>query len=122
MKPTRIVFALMGCLAFAGESWGQPGLPGGYAAAALESKECLAAARFAVQEGVKAGEKGKGASPGKAELVKLVSAQQQVVAGMNYRLRLRVKMEGKEREAEAEVWWQAWRKPDPYRLMKWAWK
>jgi hypothetical protein len=33
-----------------------------------------------------------------------------------------VKLDDTEKEAEAVVWWQAWRKPDPYQLTSWIWK
>ena len=56
------------------------------------------------------------------ELVRILSAQEQVVAGMNYRLKLRVKLNGAEKDAEAVVWWQAWREPEPYRLTSWRWE
>jgi len=40
---------------------------------------------------------------------------------LNYRLTLRVTIDAHEKEAEAVVWWQAWRKPDPYQLKSWMW-
>jgi hypothetical protein len=57
----------------------------------------------------------------KLELSKILGAEQQVVAGMNYRLKLRVRVNGNEKQAEAIVWWQSWRKPDPYQLTSWKW-
>jgi hypothetical protein len=60
--------------------------------------------------------------PPKLELVTILQAEQQVVAGMNYRFKLRVKLKGKETTADAIVWWRAWRKPKPYQLTLWTWK
>lgn len=107
----------------------QPGV-GAYAAAAVNNKEVVAAAAFAVraQENTLRGDKDKDKDreqdlePPRLELVTIMRAEQQVVAGMNYRLELKVKLNGKERNAEAIVWWQAWRKPDPYKLTSWRWK
>jgi hypothetical protein len=33
-----------------------------------------------------------------------------------------VKHDGVEKTADAVVWWQAWRKPDPYQLTSWTWR
>jgi hypothetical protein len=55
-------------------------------------------------------------------LVRILGAEQQVVAGLNYRLQLRVTLDGEEKTAEALVWWQAWRKPEPYQLTSWTWR
>jgi hypothetical protein len=54
--------------------------------------------------------------------VRIVAAEHQVVAGMNYRLQLRVTLDSEEKTAEALVWWQVWRKPEPYQLTSWTWK
>lgn len=64
----------------------------------------------------------KGGQPTKLELVKILGAEEQVVAGMNYRLTLKVTVNGTEKQAEAVVWWQAWRKPAPYELTSWKWE
>lgn len=100
----------------------QPAPAGGYAKAAVTDKEVVAAATFAIKTQQNALQVKKQPDPLKLELVKILHAEQQVVAGMNYRLRLRVTLNGKEKTAEAVVWWQAWRKPDPYQLTSWAWK
>ncbi len=55
-------------------------------------------------------------------LVRIVGAEHQVVAGMNYRLQLWVTLDGEKKTAEALVWWQTWRKPEPYQLTSWTWK
>lgn len=96
-------------------------LVGGYAKASVSDKEVVEAANFAVKAQQAAMQNAKDGKPAKLELVKILDAEQQVVAGMNYRMKLKVKVDGKERQAEAVVWWQAWRKPDPYQLTTWKW-
>ena len=95
----------------------QQPMPGGYTTAAVTSNDVIQAAAFAI----KAQEKASGKTS-RMELVKILEAERQVVAGVNYRLKLNVKLNGKGKTAEAVVWWQAWRKPDPYQLMSWNWK
>ncbi len=98
----------------------QQPMPGGYATASVTNKEVVAAADFAVKaQAIR--EKTDG-EPAKLELVTILGAEQQVVAGMNYRLKLKVKLNGKEKLVEALVWWQAWRKPNPYQLTSWNWE
>jgi len=92
-------------------------MPGGYTTAAVTDNNVIRAASFAVR----AQEKASGKTT-KLELVKILKAKSQVVAGVNYRLTLRVRLNGKEKTAKAVVWWQAWRKPDPYQLRSWSWK
>lgn len=97
----------------------RPGV-GGYSDASVTNAEVVAAARFAVRaKELVLREKDPGA---KLDLVSIVSARQQVVAGMNYRLDLRVKAGGTEKAAEAVVWWQAWNAKEPYKLTSWTWK
>ncbi|MEW6666933.1 MAG: cystatin domain-containing protein [Thermodesulfobacteriota bacterium] len=95
----------------------QQSMPGGYAATSVTNQEVVAAAAFAIKAQEKAG-----GETARLELVEILGAESQVVAGMNYRLKLKVKLNGKERAAEAIVWWQAWRKPEPYQLTSWNWK
>jgi len=95
---------------------------GGYATASVTNKEVVAAAAFAIKAQQNAMQEKMDKDPPKLELVTIMKAEQQVVAGMNYRLKLNVKLNGNERTAEAIVWWQAWRKPDPYQLTSWTWK
>ncbi len=99
----------------------QESMPGGFSKASVSNKEVVNAAAFAIKAQEKAMHDPKSPQAGKLELVKIVEARQQVVAGVNYRLKLKVKVDGKEKQAEAVVWWQAWRKPDPYRLTSWKW-
>ncbi len=100
----------------------EPGPPavGGYSAASVTNAEVVAAARFAVRaQELVLREKDPGA---KLDLVSIVAARQQVVAGMNFQFDLRVKSGGAERAAEATVWWQAWNAKEPYKLTAWTWK
>jgi hypothetical protein len=99
----------------------QPSKPGGWATAAVTKKEVVDAAAFAIKAEGKALQDPKAPQPAKLVLVKILEAEEQVVAGMNYRLKLKVKLNGEEKTAEAVVWWQAWRTPDPYQLTSWKW-
>jgi hypothetical protein len=59
-------------------------LVGGYSKASVKDKEVVDAAQFAVKEQAKK-------TNSKIELIKVVRADRQVVAGMNYKLRLEIK-------------------------------
>ena len=100
----------------------QQTLTGGYNAVSVDNKEVVAAAAFAIEAQKKAIQEKTGGKPANLELVKILKAEQQVVAGMNYRLNLKVKLNGKEKTAETIVWWQAWRQPNPYHLTSWTWE
>lgn len=91
-------------------------VPGGYSQASARSRDIRAAADFAIAE------QSKSSSSEGLKLVEILSAEQQVVSGMNYRLVLRVKEGAKTREAVAMVWWQAWNAEQPYRLTSWNWR
>jgi len=93
--------------------------PGAPVKKSATTKEVVEAANFAIQARQKADSDAKAGS--KLELVKILGVEEQVVAGINYKLTLRVKQDGKDRTAEAKVWWQVWRKPDPYQLTSWTW-
>lgn len=108
-------FFIVACIA-------QQSRPGGYFKASTTQKEVVDAAAFAIKSQEKAMHDEKGGQPTNLELVRILSAEEQVVAGMNYRLTLKVTVNGTEKEAEAIVWWQAWRKPVPYELTSWKWK
>jgi hypothetical protein len=95
---------------------------GGYRAVGVTSKEVIDAAAFAVRAQQKAMQDRQGGATARLELHAIERAERQVVAGMNYRLRLKVKVNGREKEGEAVVWWQAWRTPQPYQLTSWQWK
>jgi hypothetical protein len=113
------VCVLCGMLSIVACSAGQT-MTGGFARAAVTNKEVAAAAEFAIEARQKAMQEQSG-QPASLELVKILEAEEQVVAGVNYRLKLKVQENGRERQAEVVVWWQAWRKPDPYRLTSWRW-
>jgi hypothetical protein len=100
----------------------QQPMAGGYSAIAVTSKELIDAAAFAVKVQQKIMQHPKGEPPAKLELTAIGGAEQQVVAGKNYRIRLKVKVDGVEKDAEAVVWWQPWRKSEPYQLTSWDWK
>ncbi len=106
---------LLGCFA-------QHPMVGGYSALAVTDKEVIDTAAFAVKIQQKVMQRPKGELPAKLELTAIEGAEKQVVAGMNYRLRLKVKVDGVEKEAEAIVWWQPWKKPESYQLTSWNWK
>jgi hypothetical protein len=98
-----------------------PPLSGAYGPASTTSKEVVQAAEFAVAAQQKAIRTATGDSSARLRLVRIDAAEQQVVAGMNYQLRLTVALNDRQKAAQAEVWWQAWRTPDPYRLTGWTW-
>jgi hypothetical protein len=99
-----------------------PAVVGGYAPASVKDKQVKAAADAAVKTETLVLHEDRLTRKSTLKLVSIESAEQQVVAGINYRLRLKVKLDGKVREAEAVVWWQSWRKPEAYRLTAWSWK
>ena len=84
---------------------------GGYSRAAADDPEVLEAARFAVEQA--------GRRQGRRlSLVAVRSAERQVVAGLNYRLRLGVRDRGEEREASAVVYRNL---KNVYSLTSWEW-
>ena len=92
-------------------------MPGGYASVPVTDERVAAAAAFAIdaeRQALRAA-----GEPAQLELLSIQKAEQQVVAGVNYRLNLKVKRNGKEQLADAVVWWQAWRQPEPFRLTSW---
>ncbi len=120
MKRTKIVFLVTLCVialcAFAVVCMKEP-IAGGYADASVTDNDVIQAAQFAISSQSRAMEQ-----PGKLQLLKILRAEQQVVAGTNYRLTFSVMEAGdRQRTAEAIVWWQPWR-PNPYELTSWTWK
>lgn len=97
-------------------------VPGGYSAISVTSSEAVAAAQFAVDAQNRRLRADSPSSGAMLRLIRLVQADEQVVAGKNYRLVLRVAGDGGERTAVATVWWQSWRTPDPYQLTAWEWR
>jgi hypothetical protein len=96
--------------------------PGGYAPTPVASKDVMAAATFSVETQQKVIREQPHEASAKLDLISVEAAEQQVVSGINYRLKLKVKHNDKDRMAEAIVWSQAWRKPHPYRLTSWRWE
>ena len=113
-----VLFATSGLLA----CFAQQPIAGGYSAIAVTNKEVIDAAAFAVKiQQLVVMQHSMGEAPAKLELTAIGGAEQQVVAGLNYRLMLKVKVDGVEKDAEAVVWWQPWSKPEPYQLTSWRW-
>jgi hypothetical protein len=74
-------------------------LVGGYSETSVTNTDVVAAAQFAV--------KALAAMPERMPviaLVEILSAQQQVVAGLNHKLRLKLKVDGKDSDVEVVVW------------------
>lgn len=117
---------IVACVLFATSSLiaciAQRPMAGSYSAIAVTNNEVIDAAVFAVKIQQSAMQQSEGEPPPNFELTAIEGAEQQVVAGMNYRLMLKVKVDGVEKNAEAIVWWQPWRKPEPYQLTSWNWK
>jgi len=93
---------------------------GCYAAASVAEEDVRAAANFAVKAQQEALRKLPGTDSADLELVAIVRAEKQVVAGMNYKMGLKVRLDGKEKTAEAVVWEQLW-EPVQRRLTSWVW-
>ena len=87
----------------------------------MHSESIRNAAAYAIQAQERLLHSGKDVPGQKLTLVKIITAREQVVAGVNYHLRLLVKTNHKDRQADVIVWWQAWREPDPYQLTSWKW-
>jgi hypothetical protein len=120
--PTCIAFFLLFTAACLLTGLAQQPMPGGYVTASVTDKDVAAAAAFAIKTQQNAVQENKDEGTQKLALVKILQAEHQVVAGINYRLKLKVKLNGAEKTAEAVVWLQAWRKPEPYELTSWTWK
>ena len=120
MKRTLLILSAILCAL--GSGCAEKPMPGGYAKASVTDKNVLAAARFAITAQSDAIRQAKDRPQTTLELLSVITAEQQVVAGANYHLILSVKENGNPRTADVVVWWQAWRKPDPYRLTSWTWK
>ncbi len=99
-----------------------PDAPGSYSAVSVHDESILAAAEYAVTAQQAVMNDPAASVPVKLTLVQLQRARQQVVAGMNYKMRLKVKVDDTVKQAEAIVWHQAWRTPEPYQLMSWTWE
>lgn len=120
--PVCTMVVLLFVALFNGHSLAQEQISGGKSMAAVTKPEVVAAANFAIMEKEKMLRKNKETPETKLGLLSILSAEEQVVSGMNYYLQLKVKLDGKVKQAEATVWWQAWNRETPYRLTSWKWK
>jgi len=94
-------------------------LCGGWSEAFITNDWVTSAANFAIKAQEQVMSKENPVKPVSLSLTEIVQAKQQVVAGMNYGLRLKVKCDGVAREAEVIVW----RKLNgEYVLTSWVWK
>jgi hypothetical protein len=125
MKKLIIPLCILSIILFTallnGDCLAQEQISGGKSPAAVTKPEVVAAANFAVSEKTKLMQN-EHESAAKLSLISILSAEEQVVSGMNYHLTLKVKLNGKRKKAEATVWWQAWNKETPYKLTAWKWK
>jgi len=115
-----LIFMFVSGLIFLG-AFAAMATPGSFSAVPVTDEAVIAAAKYAVEAKAKHLQDRKKTEPVQLKLLKLISAQQQVVSGINYKLNLYVSLDGEDKEAEAVVWWQAWRHPDPYQLTSWTW-
>jgi len=93
---------------------------GAFESVPVTNEAVVAAAAFAVRARAE-----QSVRDGRAEAImlnRIRQAEQQVVAGMNYRLLLDVAVEGRMRAAEAIVWSQPWNQESPYRLTAWTFR
>lgn len=86
--------------------------PGSYRRIATNEKEVRKAAKYAVKQEQRKSEK-------RYSLRNIVSAERQVVAGLNYRLCLNLKSDGEEKTAEAVIYKNL---QQQYALTSWEWK
>ena len=92
---------------------------GGWADASITEEWVTKAAEFAVkgeQEVMRMTETQKAVT---LKLVKIINAKQQVVAGMNYDLKLQVDVDGKTKTAKTIVWHQL---SGEFKLTSWNWE
>ena len=106
-------------IAFVSPSIRAESMPGGIAEASVEDQWVLEAARSSIEAKSKAMREEDKEKISAISLVKVLSARQQVVAGMNYFLRLQVTVNETLKEADVVVWRQL---SGEYRLTSWEWK
>jgi hypothetical protein len=92
---------------------------GGYSDAPVTDNRVVSTAEFAIKEEEKAIREINGTPSLKLTLVKIISAQQQVVAGSNFRLKLKVTINNTEKLVEAVVFQKL---SDERELTSWEWK
>lgn len=124
MKLAATSLLALALLAPPAASGGSPPVqrPGAFVPVSTTSPEVVRAAEFAVAAQQRVIRAATGEASTRLGLVRIDAAEQQVVAGIRYRLRLTVTLDDRRKAAEADVWWQAWRTPDPYRLTSWIWR
>jgi hypothetical protein len=123
MKMIRIPFALMAysflMTAFPNTGRTAEIMPGGYFEASVTNARVVEAANFAIKAEQNAMQERKDAQPASLVLVEILGAQQQVVAGTNFRLKLTVRVNEAERVAEVVVYRKL---SGEYKLTSWTWK
>ena len=116
-KPTKSLLALLLPLCFCFASCTTRPVAGGYTKAETSEQNVLKAAKFALF--VQTKRSAYDHIPLKLELLKVLRAEQQVVAGTNYKLTLSITENGVPKTVEVVVWDQPWRKPFRYQLTSW---
>jgi hypothetical protein len=102
-----LVFFTFGCYSKHGP------MVGGYSKIAVDDKEVVKAANFAMKKQESILDRNT-----KITLVEIYKASRQVVAGMNYKMLLKVKVGDREEMVEAVVWNQL---SGEYALISWNW-
>lgn len=90
-------------------------VPGGWSKASVKDPGVIAATSFAIEA-----TNAKAADDSRLTLLEILSAEQQVVAGMNYRLKLKLEQGDEVKTAEATIWARVWlEKDERYQLTAW---
>jgi len=118
----RTLLTLLSVLSVLSSGCATKPMVSGYTQASVTDKEVVAAAQFAITAQSNVTQQPDIRQRATLELLRVIAAEKQVVAGMNYRLILSVNENGNRKTANAIVWWQPWRKPNPYELTSWKWK
>ena len=118
MTPHRLLWGIF--LLLGGMGLALAAIPGGQEPVPVDDPAVVAAAEFAVSARQEWLRQQEGKEAAEVKLVKVLNARQQVVAGINYHLRMEVMVGKHPRLVDVVVWWQAWRQPDPYRMTSWV--
>lgn len=114
-SPASMLVICLAALATSPAVVAESRVPGGWSKAPVKDPGVIAAASFAIEAA-----KAKAGDDASLTLVEILAAEQQVVAGMNYRLTLKVKQGDDVKTAEATVWARVWlEKGDRYQLTAW---
>ena len=92
---------------------------GGWADVSITDEWVSKAAEFAVKGEQEEMRKTDAQKTATLKFVKIISAKQQVVAGMNYELKLEVDVDGKTKTAKTVVWRQL---SGEFKLTSWNWE